>query len=64
MSEKAFSGPVIDRDVFGQELPAHYESDIPYFDVVNDRADPLTAKKFRFWFEPKRGGWVWDSKSG
>lgn len=59
-SPAVYSGPVIDRDVFGPELPAFHKSVLPYFDVGHDR-DP-TGPRYRFWFEPARGGWVRDPK--
>lgn len=62
---RPFRGPVIDRDVFVDTnglatLPERFSSSVPYFDVIRDR-DPL-GPRYRFWFEPERGGWVWDPK--
>lgn len=62
MTRPKFSGPVIDRDVFEPGIPEHYESDIPYFYVQMTNDQKPFPDRWRFWFEPDRGGWIWDGK--
>lgn len=59
--DKKFYGPVIDRDIFGGDIPEYYSSKLPYF-FVQDAKDPLNGKKFKFEFDFNRLGWVWNSK--